>query len=94
MNVKSNEEIIEELQTLEGGDYQTDYYPVSVEWLENILVLKDQAHKAEVEEAVRNIVHRAFEGGITFRQARDLNEVLVEYGINLTTPLPESDKQN
>ena len=34
---KRIEEMIEELETLEGNDFQTDYYPVSKEWLTTAL---------------------------------------------------------
>lgn len=50
------EEKIAELQTLEGNDYQTDYYPVSIEWLEQTLTTIHQQGVLSERERATSII--------------------------------------
>ncbi|MEJ6011451.1 hypothetical protein [Novosphingobium aquae] len=111
-NTKSNEEILFEFWKRYGNtnpfDSSSQFDPkiagilpkVIEEYFMEALTLKDQAHKAEVEEAKRKEVEMFMytlqERGNTIPANLILNEV-VNYAYDrmkeIATPLPESDNQ-
>ena len=55
MSIKTEEaKIVEQLETLEGNDYQTDYYPVSKDWLTQALATYKASILSECEKAINS----------------------------------------
>lgn len=102
-NNKSSEEILENFNKAIDDQWRNHEGHISIktvakEELKKALTLKDQVHKAEVEEAVREERGRIDKIliSMSWQQRNETPEairVLHEIRESLTTLLPESDKQ-
>ena len=90
---KSVEEIVEELESLTGEDYQTDYYPVSPDWLRTTLTTYTTARETAMEQRVGMLRQWLNEDRITDAGRVVSNEQLLYWLTGDDRYLPNQEKQ-